>query len=684
MTIPNTTLNKISQSGSTLTTLLGRIGEHSDYSILHRDPCWFSQSSLGLRSPLNLPDIDKAVHWLQTALTTKCGIWIVGDRDVDGISSTALLADFVRSWDNGGRLEVIASDGDDDYGLSGGVYTKVRELPVALVILLDMGTSNGPEIAQLKQDGKKVIVLDHHQLHERVADSNDCAFVNPYRDIGQHPVLKGKIATVALVFKLLLSFVLSHTRDWQRIYCLPLAGAWWGFRCGLPLGSHETFGDWQQFSRDYFQELSPFIPSNNESISNGMVSDYCIALSPDSTKPSYNFTEKEWELMQKDVDYAGKLILSHTLETRPRLRSFTQKISDLAALGTLSDMMPLIDENRAMVRIGIGQALYEHRRGNRSYRTGCDALIRALGLHVKPLLSRDLAWAITPTINAAGRMGNSRLALDLLLCEDPKQAQELAKELVRLNESRKRRTKHNARVIEQHFIQNHLKLKQPLLFCYHPKLKPGVSGILASRLCEQYNKPVVYINDNGSHAKGSIRTWNGINVLDLLDTASELFMQFGGHPEAAGFSIAYENIELLEEKLQNGFSQINPQNDSQAIGTTPKYHIELRPAELQSSLLKQLERLEPFGIQNPEPIIRIRNVIPLEPRFMSERLHVSFRLPAAPRQLKFIAWRQGAQIEKAIHADQSIDIYGSLEESVFRGWREFCFRIEKITPSGEE
>ena len=676
-----------------------QLKNHPDYQKLFQDPCSFAEGALGLRSPLNLPDIERAIDYLQQALDEHWQICIVGDRDVDGVSSTALLGKFIKEKHKA-KLELIVSDDGDDYGLSGEVFSKVQAMDKrTLLILLDMGTSHGPEVSTLVKEGKRVIILDHHQLHEAVPDSAICAFVNPQRNREQHPGHQGKIATVGLVFKFLFAFALSYINDWRRVYLIEIKGELHGFRCGLALGAHSSMAKWlaweqkrlaQKDTKESWEYI--LLEPNGDASGNGATSNSNGAGDAKGAgvyAGAYRFSAGEWLKIKKDPDYASRALLAQIIESRPRLRSFVRDMADLAALGTLTDMVPLVDENRSLVRIGIGQALFERQSGRRPYALGYAALMRALGLSPELLLSRDLSWSLGPAVNAAGRMGNTRLALDLLLSSHVEGADKLARELVLLNKSRKQRTLRNEKIVCKYFEERQEKLKQPFLFCYHPDLEPGVSGIIATRLCEQYKKPVVYINRDGEHARGSARTWGDFNVLEFLDCAASLFIQFGGHPEASGFSIVYENIDKLEQQLLAGYAKIKHSKAGAKAAaeadaktdSNPKYHLELKPQELEYARFLELQSLEPFGPHNPEPILRLPRVKILRPRYMREGLHVSFQVSQAPSDLRFIAWRKGEEIKNAIAKGVSLNLYGCLEaDNFFHNWNgfRFCFRIEEL------
>ena len=578
-----------------------------------------------------------------------------------------MLASFLKE-NHKGELILYVSDAGDDYGLRGQILEKIKKTPSdALIILLDMGTTYGPEVEELVKAGRQVIILDHHQLHGRTPDANICAFVNPQRNLEEHVNHhKGKIATAGIVFKLLFAYALSYIQDWKRLYILKLDNLYFIFRCGFCLSSFskkEGLKSWQK--ENHLENYETFYLKGEKN-------------------EIYEFSQNEWEKMKKDKTFASKLLLFRCLQSRPKLYQFILSLADLSALGTIADIVPLIDENRALVRLGVSIAKTDLKSGNlffRKYRTGYTALIKALGLKVNSIYSRDIAWLLAPAINAAGRMGNTQLALDLLLCTDVEKANSLAVELVRLNEKRKRRTLKNTKIVKKYLVENQEKLKHPILFCYDPKLESGVSGIIATRLTEEYEKPVVYINNEGDYAKGSIRTWNNFNVLELLNLAAPLFIQFGGHIEAAGFSIDYNNIPKLEKSLYEAYRNLQEKNveknNVQKKNLYP-YHLELTPKDLHLSLLHELRKLEPFGDSNPEIIIKLNEIEPLRPRYMRDNLHASFQVLGAIPNLTFVAWQKGEQIKNAIENSQHVNIYGCLELNYYRGWEEFQFRVVEI------
>ena len=671
-------------------SLWERLRKHPDYHLLDQSDFSFSNGVLGLSSPLYLPDIEKAISYLADAINENQEIAILGDKDVDGVSSTALLGSFLRER-NCSKIDEIVSDDGDDYGLSGNIFTHMRKKKAGtLIILLDMGSSNGPEIETLHKEGKKIIVIDHHQLHNRIANENHCAFINPQRNIFHSAKHHGKIATAGLVFKVLLAVALSHIKDWRQVYLIEIEGELHGFRCGQLLAKYKDLKQWHNWENSRLARNSIDYEKNDNTYPKDNIDkntwEY-IHIFTEKDEPSYQFTLAEKEKMSSNPIYAGQKLLAKAIETRPRLEKFVYDIANLGGLGTIADMVPLVDENRVLVRLAMKHASLNNpnkENENKYCLLGYNALIRALKIDTNNILSHEFSWQIAPAINAAGRMGNTRLSLDLLLSSDKSKAETMAHELVLLNKKRKRRTLKNEKIIKNYFEANPDKLKQKFLFCYHPDLEKGVSGIIASRLTEEYQRPVIYINNDKEHARGSMRSWGNLNSLELLDTASDLFIQFGGHPEAAGFSIEYKNIESLEKRLLNSYDKFIAQSLNQTKNNKHKYHLELQVDDLVTDIYDELVELEPFGMGNPEPIFRLLRVKPIWPQYMSEGKHVIFQIKQditgreVITYIKCLAWKQGEIIKKAIEMDAYLDIYACLEQSKFRNWTELRLRAEKI------
>ncbi|MBL8018527.1 MAG: DHH family phosphoesterase [Leptospirales bacterium] len=618
--------------------LLAPLLDHPDYRP-SRHPNYFASSLRALRSPLELVDLERGIGLLRAVMEQKGHILVLGDRDVDGVSSAALLGNFLREQHvkRGGTLDLRVSDLGDDYGLSGELFHSILASHADLVILLDMGSSHGPEIGELTKAGKKVIVLDHHQLGNRVPDFEDCAFINPQRNIDIHEN-EGKIPTVGLAFKFLFGYALSFLGEWETQTAVALdtfgLSGFALYRCGALTGIVSE-------KPDAAKELEP----------------QTIAY---LTAEIAKFPAEDSARIPVVI---GSLLLCRLVEIRPRLLEFLLSLADLVSVGMVTDMVPLVGENRSLVRLGLGLSKHRSMRGVPGYR----ALMQELDLP-DDLTGRDLAWTLGPTLNAAGRMGNTALAVRLLTSESLEEAQQLAGELKQLNKKRQDRTKLNEKIIAAHFEEHPALLEKSLIFCYHPDLEPGVSGIMATRLMERYGKPVVYINQDGKWAKGSARS-DGRNILPLLDRAQHLFIQFGGHPEAAGFSIEYDKIPELELLLVEAASTMDLAPPVRELTE----HISLQPRQISRALLDELKRMEPFGPGNPEPVIRIPGAEIQKLDYTKDGKHAKFRVRGC-ESIEFVAWRQADQFRAL--TDLRVNLYGMLERNLWGRRNKLQFRVD--------
>ena len=648
--------------------LLGSLLQHDAYRHVNGDPYYFTGGLRGLHSPLCLPDLSRAVAFLRMAVAGKQSIAVVGDRDVDGVSSAALVAHFLREVheEAGGPLLVRVSSQGDDYGLAGGFLTALRESGADLFILLDMGTSNGPEIASLTSTGAHVIVLDHHQILGREPSGEQVAFVNPLRD-AQRFEHGGKIATVGLAFKLLCGYALSFTAEWNHFefYEHPKGKTGDLFRAGAHQG---TFPD-EQSARGF---------AGSAQIQGEMAFE---SLSWSAGPRRTGLGQAEFEQLVGSPHEVGRALFARIVTERPKLGLFLQKAADVAAIGLIADLVPMVGENRAIVRLGMGLnspggAGSDLRgvRAARSFRPGLNALFKRMNVSTERFSSRDLAWSISPAINAAGRMGRTDLALALLVARDEDEARRLSADLVALNEERRARTKRNE-VLARTTVGEP---KGSVVFCYHPDLEPGVSGIVAARLAEAHRRPAVFVNPDGAHGRGSARAFMDENVLELISGAEDLLIQFGGHREAAGFSVAFQNIDALQKRLESVARRL--WSGPTRTPAAPEHHITVTPAALDYPLLEELERLEPFGPGNPEPVLcveeaQVEDVVTLG----ADARHVRFRLAGAPRTLEAILWSKGEAFAQV--AGQPLRLIGGLEYSYFRGRGRLRFRVEWFGPA---
>ncbi len=295
-------------------------------------------------------------------------------------------------------------------------------------------------------------------------------------------------------------------------------------------------------------------------------------------------------------DYAGvgvayKLICALEGEENGVTDSFV----DLVTIGTIADVMPLIKENRELVRRGV-QLIAD------SDRTGIQALIEVAGLSERKMTSTTVAFGICPRINAAGRMGSADRAIRLLLSDDYEEATLLAQEINDENISRQQTEQVILNQAVDQIKNNPTWLYQNVLVVAGEGWHDGVVGIVASRLVEKYGKPTLVITVDGDEAKGSGRSIDGFNLYEALSHCSDCLTHFGGHTLAAGIGLKAENIDAFRKSVNSYADEIEMPFPVQSID------FKLNPACVNVEMLETVEQLEPFGAGNSQPVFGLYNM----------------------------------------------------------------------------
>lgn len=273
----------------------------------------------------------------------------------------------------------------------------------------------------------------------------------------------------------------------------------------------------------------------------------------------------------------------------PAFRRFLLEAMGLVALGTVADVAPLVDENRVLVLFGLRALNDAGWPGLHALRAVSRADKRALG-------AWDLAFRLAPRINAAGRMGSAEPALELLRCRDPIRAGELARELDRANLERQRIERRILQEASGMLAEEPALLEDPLIVLGSPSWHPGVIGIVASRLLEEHQRPIILVALQGPIGRGSARSPAGFPIHRCLAEVGDLLLSHGGHPRAAGFKLAAERFPALRPALVRAARAMATERPALDLDA------EVRLEEITSDLVTGLERLGPHGEENPPPL----------------------------------------------------------------------------------
>lgn len=328
--------------------------------------------------------------------------------------------------------------------------------------------------------------------------------------------------------------------------------------------------------------------------------------------------------------------------------------SDLAAIGTIGDIVPLTGENRTLIRAGL-------ERLSQSDRPGVQALLENAGIAGKALTSTNVAFTLVPRINATGRMGAPERAVRLLISGYEEEAEVLSEEICADNEERRRA---EAEIAEAAFADIEAKgyMKDRVVVVDGENWHHGVIGIVASRVTERCGKPCMIISRGETEAKGSGRSIEGFSLFEAICACGDLLIKFGGHPMAAGITLKPENIEAFRRRINQYAAEHFPQMPTQTVTLDCK----LNPAALSVSMAQSLTQLEPFGNGNPQPVfglfnMELSNVTPVggggHLRLTLEKngaVITAMRFNTKPEELPY-------------HIGDKIDLAVQLEAREFRG-----------------
>ena len=329
-----------------------------------------------------------------------------------------------------------------------------------------------------------------------------------------------------------------------------------------------------------------------------------------------------------------------------------EQYTELVALGTVADIVPLQDENRALVKRGM-------KAMETTSLTGLRKLLQVCRCYQETITTEKIGFILAPRLNAVGRLEHAQLAVELLITKDEEAAERMAGNLndentVRQEISRQIFTEAEALLEKQTSVGPAIVLAGQWDSDAQEGWHPGVIGIVASRLVDKYYRPVILISISGDVAKGSCRSIHPLDMYDALDACSADLIQFGGHSQAAGLTLESRKIE----DFQKHFTEF-VRNHLQPEDYQPRLAVDIewdRNEELTLSFLHELQLLEPFGCENPAPLFMLRNAEVHNPRLFGQELsHLRFFTDIGPRSCHCIMW-QGSQYQYCLCNNAQADI----------------------------
>ena len=527
----------------------------------------FLNTSLdNIHSPLLLKDVDRAVERVLKAKENGEDIWIYGDYDVDGITSTSLC--YLALSELGISPKYYIPLRDEGYGLNKEAMDYIKSQGGKVIITVDCGISAHPEIEYANSLGLDIIVTDHHEINN--GNPPAYAVINPKREDNEFPYKY--LAGVGTAFML--------------IYAL-----------------FDKFGK----KEDLYKYL------------------------------------------------------------------------DIVAIGTVADIVPLLEENRIFTKFGMEQL-------NRSHWLGISMLIKKIfeDYQTRKFSTYDIGFIIAPIFNAAGRLEDAKRAVELFIEKDHRVCTEIINELLNNNSERK---EIQETILERAIfkIENEKLFENSVLVVAEEGFHHGVIGIVASKILDRYYKPTIImeIKPEEGIATASCRSIEGFNMIEALNSMKELFVKYGGHAGAAGFSIKIENIDEFSRRI-NEYAKKNIPESS--LIKPVKLDITIPAYKISYDFIDKISLLEPFGFGNPSPLFALNNceVSGLRP-IGKEKTHTMFNVKKDNLEIKNCVWFNSDDVFSEVASITHADIAFKLKLETYKDRYQYKMYVEDMQlPSHKE
>ena len=346
-------------------------------------------------------------------------------------------------------------------------------------------------------------------------------------------------------------------------------------------------------------------------------------------------------------------------------KSVVNDALDLVGMGTVGDIVSLIDENRTIVRYGL-------KKLNKDPRPSIKALKDAISLD--EISSENISFGLVPHINAAGRMGDAGDAVKLFLSDDEAVIHDQVEKLIACNSERRRvQDKAYERCLQK------VRGDEDIILLKVEGIHEGIAGIVAGKLKETFNRPVILTTPT-SHGllKGTGRSIEGLDIHGLLDAHRDSFIKFGGHRSACGFTMEECRFEELRSAVENDVKAIYARDHS-LLEDRWDHEMILDLSEINMALADEIEKMEPFGEGNPAPVFLVEGVRIMYHRYMgTENQHVRFTAMADDSGVQCVLFRRASEFSTLIDGDMPLDMTGRIKSQVWNGEKRLQFIVEEI------
>ncbi|MDR3284226.1 MAG: single-stranded-DNA-specific exonuclease RecJ [Treponema sp.] len=646
-------------------------------------------------SPFLLSEMEDAVDRIWQAKDEGEKVLVFGDRDVDGVTSTALVV--TALIDMGIDVAWRLPSGDEAYGLSLDAVEDFAAKYGTLIITVDCGISNNAEVARAAELGVDVIVVDHHNPPEVLPEP--AIIINPKLQDSGYPF--PDISGCAVAYKLVSALRFSRHELYKQELCLlnvrPLTDAY-AIEClkVVNMTARESLTETvvPGAVRVSQTRLVPFLQGQQimvwdadlqkkqlEKVFGKGVDFNVLDLRPEIEKlipQAAGMSLLKLKDMSRLARYRDEpateiegffnlfVTFAHkkTEQAFPDAAKREQHDLQLTALAALADIMPLQNENRLFVRQGLASI----NSGN--VRPGLLELLARQDLLGKRLTSKDLSWSVIPVLNAAGRLGQPELALKLFLESDAKMRDAIARRIAELNEDRKRLGDEAWALVESPAYKSLADYGGLLAAVMDKGIHRGITGLVAGKLAQTHKVPAIVVTflENGP-AVGSMRSLRGVDAtrfLDQIDPMGDLFLNHGGHNAAAGFSFPQEKTAEFTARLKEQASLIeleSPEDESVAVDA------ELPHTYLTPDTMKLVDRFEPFGKDNEELRFLVSSAVIVDADVIGkvEKKHLKLTLQCGALKWPARYWNAAERYNRDFTSGDKVNVVFSLARNAFNG-----------------
>ncbi|MFP4644308.1 MAG: single-stranded-DNA-specific exonuclease RecJ [Spirochaetales bacterium] len=647
--------------------------------ILEEDPRY-------LHNPFLFEEMEDAVDRIQQARTEGERVLVFGDRDADGITATAVLVRTLREMDL--EVEWAVPMGDEPYGIGFDTVDRFRDTDGTLIITVDCGITAAPVVNHAAERGIDTIVVDHHNVPEEVPPA--VAIINPKTPDSGYP-FEGLCGS-ALAAKLRWALIFGDTELYKQpvvllnaypgndtvvIEAVKLVNLVETDRLTetlvpgmVSIESTRLFTFLQGqaiivYEERTQQKLLSKVFGNGVEINVLDIAPQVHKLYPklqgksllrmrEQSRMAVYASEKPSEL-----DVFINLYRIFVIGQHPRLGvGYSEKL-DLPAVGTIADLMPMLDENRILVKQGLRALATTANPGMRE-------LLSRLGLAGRSLRARDVSWTLSPVLNASGRMGKPDKAVELLISDDRDVCMKRADEIIELNRDRRRIGEEAWERVLPKARESYDKSDGRFIMVRDDTVHRGITGIVAGRLARMFNTPAAVVAEVEERAVGSVRAMRGFTVTDFLRELDDILEDWGGHDAAGGFHLELERFDELEQRVDAMIPNIVLDEAEEPLLSVDA---ELPRSHMKPDVKQVVDTFAPFGQEHPPLVFMSRGLRLSEADFIGKGTpkHLKLLIDAGVHKWPAVYWNAAERLGVDFSTGDTVDVVFEIGTNHYQG-----------------